>query len=153
MGLVMVSCSETTEVAVNTEKAKIETIIKASIGWALTKDTDLLYSCFAHNEELFWFSPETSGTIHGFEAFKHMSETVFLNDAFKAIRFEVRELKINLAQSGEVAWYSCLLDDENEWNGRPASWINVRWTGVLEKQAGSWVIVQMHFSHGVGEAG
>jgi hypothetical protein len=39
-----------------------------------------------------------------------------------------------------------VLDDINEYKGNPASWVNVRWTGVLEKRAGNWVIVQMHFS-------
>jgi len=148
--LSIVSCAQAPEVNVEAEKARIEEVVKASIGWAQTKDTDLLYSCFANDEDLFWFTPESAGTTHGFESFKQTVGNVFLNDAFKAIRFEVRDLKINLSRSGDVAWYSCMLDDENEWNGQPASWINVRWTGVLEKREGNWVIVQMHFSHGTG---
>jgi hypothetical protein len=144
------SCGYSPEVSVEVEKERIEEVIKASIGWAQTKDTDLLYSCFAHDEELFWFTPEAAGTTHGFESFKRTVENVFLNDAFKALRFEVRDLRIILSRSGDVAWYSCMLDDENEWNGQPASWINVRWTGVLEKREGNWVIVQMHFSYGTG---
>jgi hypothetical protein len=138
------------EVDVNAERVRIEEIIHASIGWAQTKDIDLLYSCFAHDENLFWFTPETVGTTHGFEAFKQTVDNVFLNPAFKAVRYEIRDLKINLSRSGDVAWYSCYLDDENEWNGQPASWINARWTGVLEKREGAWVIAQMHFSYGVG---
>ena len=142
------ACSQTPEVDMEAEKAQIEEVIKASIGWAQTKDTDLLYNSFAQDENLFWFTPEAAGTTHGFDSFKKTVENVFLNDAFKAIRFEVRDLKINLSRSGDVAWYSCMLDDENEWNGLPASWLNVRWTGVLEKREGKWVIVQMHFSYG-----
>jgi hypothetical protein len=45
-----------------------------------------------------------------------------------------------------VAWFYCILDDVNEWKGQPASWMNTRWTGVLEKRKEKWVIVQMHFS-------
>ena len=48
--------------------------------------------------------------------------------------------------SGDVAWYHARLDDYNEWQGQPANWEDVRWTGVLEKRDGRWVIVQMHFS-------
>jgi ketosteroid isomerase-like protein len=147
------SCGQAPEVDVKAEKARIEEVVKASIGWALTKDTDLLYSCFAKDEDLFWFTPEAAGTTHGFESFKQTVENVFLNDAFKAIRFEVRDLRIRLSRSGDVAWYSSKLDDENEWNGQPASWINVRWTGVLEKREGKWMIVQMHFSYGTGAEG
>ena len=148
--LVCASCQVNSEVDVSAEKAVIEEVIKNSIGWATTKDTDLLYSCFAQDEDLFWFTPESAGTTHGFESFEQTVENLFLNDAFKAVRFEVRELRIRLSQSGEVAWYSCYLDDENEWNGQPASWLNARWTGVLEKRQERWVIMQMHFSYGVG---
>jgi hypothetical protein len=27
-----------------------------------------------------------------------------------------------------------------------SGWVNVRWTGVLEKKEGKWLIRQMHFS-------
>jgi hypothetical protein len=45
-----------------------------------------------------------------------------------------------------VAWWACILDDLGEWDGRPIGWKDTRWTGVLEKRDGRWLIVQMHFS-------
>jgi hypothetical protein len=39
-----------------------------------------------------------------------------------------------------------MLDDVNEWEGKPLSWENTRWTGVAEKRNGQWKIVQQHFS-------
>lgn len=123
----------------------IEETIKNSIGWALDKDLDLLYSCLAHDDSFFIFNPDPSSII-GFKEFSEMAETVFMNEAFKATGYEVKDLRINLSRSGEVAWYSCFLDDYGEWNGESTSWINCRWTGVLEKRDGNWVITQMHFS-------
>jgi len=38
------------------------------------------------------------------------------------------------------------LDDINTWAGQPANWENARWTGVLKKRDGKWVIGQQHFS-------
>jgi ketosteroid isomerase-like protein len=128
------------------EKSAITTVIENSIGWAATKDTTLLYGCFAHDDELFYFSPRDDGTIHGFAAFQELTEGFFMREEFKAVRFEVRELQVNLSRSGDVAWYHARLDDYNQWQGRPANWEDVRWTGVLEKRDGRWVIVQMHFS-------
>jgi len=128
------------------EKEAIAKVVHASIGWAANKDTTLSYSCYAHEPELFWFSPRDDGTLHGFDQFVETTEGFFMRPEFRAIRYEIRELEINLARSGEVAWYHARLDDFNEWNGAPANWEDVRWTGVLEKREGRWVIVQMHFS-------
>ena len=72
-----------------------------------------------------------------------------MSDAFKAVSFEIRDLKINISESGTVAWFSCRLDDFCEINGNPDGWENVRWTGVLEKRQEKWVHVQMHFSFSV----
>ena len=127
-------------------KAEISKIIHNSIGWAANKDKELSFSCFADDPELFWFSPRDDGTIHGYRAFVDLTEGFFMKDDFKAIGYEIRELHINLSRSGDVAWYHARLDDFNEWQGRPANWEDVRWTGVLEKRDGRWVIVQMHFS-------
>jgi ketosteroid isomerase-like protein len=129
------------------EKAKVETVIKNSIRWVLTKDTSMLYNCFAQDSSLFWFSPDNAGTISGFEKFKQTTEQVFMNPLFKGVNSEFKDLQIQFSRSGECAWWSCYLDDFNEWDGRPTNWVNVRWTGVLEKLDGQWRIRQMHFSH------
>ena len=129
------------------EKAKIEQVVKNSIQWVLTKDKDLLYSCFVKDSSLFWFSPNNAGTVSGFESFKSNVENFFMHPDFKGISSDFKDLRINLSGSGDCAWWSCYLDDINEWKGKPANWNNVRWTGVLEKIEGEWKIRQMHFSH------
>jgi ketosteroid isomerase-like protein len=128
------------------EKEKIQETVSASIGWALTKDTDLLYRSLVQDERFFIFHPDSKSTIRGFDRFKQHVERIFLNDAFRATGFEIKELDIHIADSGNIAWFSCFLDDHGEWNGQPSLWIDVRWTGVLEKQKDDWKIVQMHFS-------
>lgn len=134
------------EINVETETAAIKEVVHNSIGWAKNKDKELSFSCFGHDPELFWFSPRDDGTIHGYQAFVDLTEGFFMLDDFKAVRYEIRNLKINLSQSGTVAWYHARLDDYNTWKGQPANWEDVRWTGVLEKRDDRWVIVQMHFS-------
>jgi ketosteroid isomerase-like protein len=126
------------------ERATIEQVIRDNIGWALTKDRPLLERTLAHDERLFIVNPEGPSTAGWAEFVKGFG--FWLDPRFKATRFELRELRIDLARSGEVAWWSCVLDDLAEWDGRPVGWKDTRWTGVLEKRAGAWVIVQMHFS-------
>ena len=132
--------------AYDAEKTYIRQAIHDVIGWALNKDFDLLFSVVAQDADFFIFHPDSASTIAGFEAFKRYAERSWTNPAFKATRFEIKELKINLSASGTVAWYSCFLDDFGEWDGKAAGWENARWTGVLEKRDGKWIITQMHFS-------
>jgi hypothetical protein len=134
------------EVNIEAEKAAIKKVIETNIGWAVTKDTTALYSTVAHDDNLFWFSPSDAGNISGYKAFVDLTENFFMLDDFKAVGHEVKDLYIGLSQSGDAAWWHCRLDDFNEWKGKPANWEDVRWTGVLEKREGKWVIVQMHFS-------
>ena len=129
------------------ETATIDSVIRASIQWAMQKDTASMFRSFAHDSTLFWFSPDSAGTIRGFAAQKQMVEGVLMDPAFVAVGSDFRDMRIHLSRSGDVAWWSCILDDRNTWQGRPANWENVRWTGVAEKREGGWVIVQMHFSH------
>ena len=128
------------------EIAQIKQVIDKSIGWAMDKDIDALYACMAQDDNFFIFHPNSTGTIKGFKAFKAYAERIFLNPAFKATRYEIKDLKVNLSPTGQTAWFSCLLDDYGEWDGTPMGWDNARWTGVLEKRADKWVLVQMHFS-------
>ncbi len=127
-----------------TEKKAVETAIHASIGWAKQKDFRLLYSVIAHDSGYVEVDPGKT-VIKGFNEFRK-GESVWGSPDFKAVRYEIRDLTITLSNSGDVAWFFCVLDDINEWQGRPANWLNTRWTGVLEKRGARWVIVQMHFS-------
>lgn len=146
LGLLIAGCNMSSQIDFDAERQTVNKVIENSIGWALNKDKDLLYSGLAQDAEFFIFNPDTKSTIVGFEAFREMAESFFMNEAFKAVRYEFKEMRVNLSQSGTVAWFSTILDDINEWNGQPANWINVRYTGVLEKREGNWVITQMHFS-------
>ena len=126
------------------EKSVIEKTILSSIGWAKNKDIQLLYSVIADDSCYLEVQPE-GRIVKGIAEFRK-SEKFWMNPNFKAIRVETRDMHINISQSGTVAWWYCELDDLNEWKGQPANWENTRWTGVLEKRNGNWVIVQMHFS-------
>ena len=124
------------------ETAVVKKVVHNSIGWALNKDLDLLYSLVLQDSTFFIFHPDSGSTIVGFDAFQNLSD-FWMDSAFQAIHFEVRELRIHFSDRGETAWYSCFLDDFAEWNGNPIGWANTRWTGVLEKRnkekAKKWV--------------
>jgi len=126
------------------EKQLVEKVIHGSIGWAKNKDIKLLYSIVANDSNFLEIHPDEK-VVKGFQEFKK-AEKFWMNPDFKAIRYEIKDLSINFSNSGDVAWFFCILDDINEWKGQAANWENTRWTGVLEKWNGKWVIVQQHFS-------
>lgn len=129
------------------EKAAVEKVIHANIEWPFPeKDYDRLYSTIARDSSLFIFHPDSKSTIAGYEAFEQLVKDLFMNPALKPTGSDIRDMRITLSRSGDVAWYSCILDDYGEWQGKPYAWMNTRWTGVLEKRDGKWLIMQMHFS-------
>lgn len=128
------------------EIGAIEEVIRSHIGWALNnKDQDTLFSTIVESNELFYYQPDSKSTVAGIDAFRKLIEE-FMGDDFKAIRAEIEELRIHMSPSLRTAWYSCILHDYNEFQGKPFIWEHVRWTGVLEKTDGRWRIFQMHFS-------
>ena len=145
--IIILSCSQNVNkdvVNIESEIDSVRSAIHASISWAKNKDFQLLYSTIANDSNYLEVDPGP-GLIKGFEEFKR-NEVFWGSPDFKTVRYEIRDLIINFSKKGDVAWFYCILDDENEWKGQPASWINTRWTGVLEKRDGRWNLVQSHFS-------
>jgi ketosteroid isomerase-like protein len=129
------------------ERAAVEKAIHDNIEWAVPeKDFDRMYSTIAKDSSFFIFHPDSKSTIVGYEAFQKLVKDLFMNPDLRPTGSDIRDMRITLSRSGDVAWYSCILDDYGEWKGQPYAWKNTRWTGVLEKRDGKWLIVQMHFS-------
>jgi hypothetical protein len=129
------------------EIEQVRRVVDAAIGWALpTKNRELGLGVMAHDPDFFIFHPNAAGTVVGYDAFESLFDRALMNPAFKATGYEIRDLRVNLSRGLDVAWFSAVLDDCGEWNGKPSCWRDTRWTGVLEKRDGRWVVVQMHFS-------
>jgi hypothetical protein len=128
------------------EKATIAKVIHDSIMWALTKDVAMQQDTMAHDEDLFIIWTGSTHITSGWKEHEESFET-WLDPRFAAVRTEVRNVQVHLSRSGDVAWYSADLDDVVSWEGKASKFgEGLRWTGVLEKRDGRWVIVQMHAS-------
>jgi ketosteroid isomerase-like protein len=64
----------------------------------------------------------------------------------KATGYDIRNLRVVISRTGDVAWFSAIVDDEGEFDGKPWGTKDIRWTGVLEKRGGGWKICQQHMS-------
>ncbi|MFC2139202.1 nuclear transport factor 2 family protein [Bacteroidota bacterium] len=145
LSMLVVSCSENTEqLNRDAEIREISNVIDAAIGWFKTKDFSVMFTAFAQDSNFLEVHP-TDNVVKGFEQFKKNSE-IFKNPEFLYVRHEIWDQKITLSKNGDTAWFFCMLNDISTWKGRQTGWENTRWTGVLEKRNGKWVIVQQHFS-------
>jgi hypothetical protein len=123
----------------------IERTVTDSIAWALTKDRARLENIIAHDDDYFSFHPEGLEGVHGYTEFEKGFD-LWMDPRFEATRTEVRDFRCHISDSGDVAWFSAILDDCFTWDGRPGCWKDTRWTGVLVHRDGRWQIMQMHFS-------
>lgn len=145
--LSLISCKNSLTAEVSTSEADSLAIIATinnCIGWAREKDFTLLYNTIADDPLYLEVGPGGDVT-RGIDEFRK-NESFWGSPDFKAIRYDIRDLTFTVSHSGDVAWFYCILDDINEWKGQPAQWVDTRWTGVVEKRNGKWVVVQQHFS-------
>jgi len=145
--MLLPSCriNESKEVYNESEEIQlVEQTINNIFGWIVNKDFDLFYGSIANDSDFISVTPYERVKF-GFNEVRKDSG-FWGSPHFKAISHELRNMHIQFSQSKDVAWFFCYLDDINEWKGQPASWENARWTGVLEKRNGKWIIVQQHFS-------
>jgi len=145
--LLMGACQRSQEINVRAEKILVEQAINDCLMWQYPdKDVERLRGCLAKDSSFFIFHPDAASTIRGYDAFDNMIQTAFMSDKFQPGGSEISDLSINISQSGDVAWFHCIFQDHGEWAGSPYHRKNNRWTGVLEKRDGKWLIVQMHIS-------
>ena len=129
------------------ENAEVVKVIETSIKWCFPdKSRERLYGSVVNDSTYFMYQPDSRATINGFEDFKQYSERVFMVDECQPKGSTIKDLRVVLSRSGDVAWFSCLLDDWGEWAGTLWNWKDTRWTGVLQKIDGRWVMMQQHFS-------
>jgi len=103
------------------DRAVVERNIRDSIGWALTKDRARLESVLSRDEHLFMFQPTSDATVVGWESLARAFE-FWMDPRFVATHFDVRDLRVSFSRSGDVAWFSAILDDHGEWDGKAISW-------------------------------
>lgn len=123
-------------------------IIKAlhdAFGWALTKDRALFESVFAKDDDFFTYFPDSKSTVLGWQRFEKFLEA-WMDPRSTATGYDIRNLRVVISKTGDVAWFSAIVDDEGEFDGKPWGTKDIRWTGVLEKRGGRWKICQQHMS-------
>ena len=127
------------------DEQQIMKALHDSFGWALTKDRALFESVFAKDDDFFTYFPDSKSTVLGWQQFERFLDE-WMDPRSKATGYDIRNLRIVVSRTGDVAWFSAIVDDEGEFDGKPWGTKGIRWTGVLEKRGGGWKICQQHMS-------
>ena len=127
------------------EVAAIEKVLDNNTAWFKDKDFDLLFSTYTHGPDLFMYQPDSGSTISGFDEFVKYSEG-WKNPDLKYAGHKFYDLRVTISEAGDAAWFSCKIEDCWQRKDNPAKCLTSRYTGVLEKRKGKWLIVQQHFS-------
>ncbi len=114
-------------------------------------------------KDLAWFTAHTAHTAHdadmvnfgtdaaeiwvGWEPYQ--KAMVAQLGALDHIKSSMRDLRVKVHKSGEVAWVTYLADFTGVSGGQPFEVKGMRASGVLEKRKGGWVFVSGHASMGV----
>ena len=127
------------------EKSAVAKVIDSNISWFKDKNFELLFGTYTDGPDLFMYQLDSASTIVGFEALKNYSAG-WKNPDVKYAGHKFHELNVHLSHAGDTAWFQALLEDCFQAKDRPARCFTTRVTGVLEKRADRWLIVQQHFS-------
>ena len=130
--------------ATNDERQIIK-VLHDSFRWAFAKDRALFESVFAKDDDFFTYYPDSKSTVLGWKEFEKCLEN-WMDPRSKATGYNIRNLRVVISKTGDVAWFSAIVDDEGEFDGKPWGTKDIRWTGVVEKRGGSWKICQQDMS-------
>jgi ketosteroid isomerase-like protein len=122
----------------------VKTVVDQYMEIMKKKDREALPKIFVHDPEMVNFGTDAAERLVGWTASKDSMEA-----QMKAIDLEevaVRNQVFKIHPSGEVAWFSEVVDMKGKGQGQPFSVQGCRLTGVLEKRDGNWLISQFHYS-------
>ena len=102
--------------------------------------------------ERIW-APDTNIILFGTEGEEQLAG---IDAILKAMKRQFSELqntfinisdqRIQISKTGQTAWFSQVLDYNFIYQGNNVSFEDIRFTGVLEKHNGKWMMVQGHLS-------
>ena len=110
-------------------------------------DHKMFAETMAHDPDMVTFGTDASERWDGWDDLQKSVKNQF--DAFDILNVKRLNKKLNLSNSGEVAWFSEIVDWEFLADGKKQIIEGVRYTGVMEKRENEWKIVQFHSSVGV----
>jgi len=145
--LAVSACAQ--KVDIEAEEAQVQSVLDQVVQANEAEDMALMAKITAQDEDIVQFGGAENQRFVGWEAFKEAMEKQFAG--VENMKVSLRDQVITVHHSGSVAWFSEIMDLDCLMQNKPVSLKGMRYTGVMEKRDGIWVIVQGHLSVPVKE--
>jgi len=126
------------------EKEKIALVLEKYVIANEEQNLNLIKEVWASKPDIVVFGTNSDETIIGWEAIRNALKKQFKN--IENTYINVRDQRIEINESGNTAWFSEFVNYTYIYKGKPVKYEGLRFTGVLEKINGDWLIVQSHMS-------
>jgi uncharacterized protein (TIGR02246 family) len=126
------------------ERASVKAVVDRFPEIMEAEDLELLAQTFANDPNLMVFGTDAAERWIGYDALLESIQIQFAS--YEETDVTVRDQMITVHPSGEVAWFSEVMDWTVIAGGEEVALEGLRFTGVLEKRQGSWMFIQGHAS-------
>lgn len=109
-----------------------------------TQNLPLMQQLIPHSDLTIHIGTDEDEIWKGWQVLNEATQEQF--EGLEYYKANIRDLNVNVGPSKDVAWYYHLLDAEIKSNGSITKWKGARFTGVLKKENGHWVMAQTHVS-------
>jgi len=143
--LVAVSCSDQKkEFNCDVEKESIENLLENYILANENQDFDLIEKIWASDDDIILYGTDSDERLMGWSNIEEAIKEQFgyITDTY--ISASNQFIKLNC--TGNTAWFAETLNYNYIYKGKAHKYEGMRFTGVLEKIEGEWVLVQAHLS-------
>ncbi len=142
---VVSSCNNVkTKANCNNDKDAIENLLENYIIANENQDFDLIETIWADDDDIILYGTDSDERLMGWKSIKEAISEQFRLISETYISASNQFIKLNC--TGNTAWFAETLNYNYMYRGVAHSYEGLRFTGVVEKIKGKWVLVQAHLS-------
>jgi len=144
--LVLFGCTPEKQEIVNIQQEKdaIKLVLEKYAIANENQDMDMIEDIWCPSERIVSFGTVSGEKMVGWQSIKNAVESQFsrFSDTFISYRDQIIEIN----DAGNTAWFSEIINYNFIMDGEAHSYEGLRYTGVLVKKDGKWLLVQTHMS-------
>lgn len=144
--LILFGCTPKKQEIVNVQQEKdaIKLVLEKYAIANENQDMDMIEDIWCPSERIVSFGTVSGEKMIGWQSIKNAVESQFsrFSDTFISYRDQIIEVN----ETGNTAWFSEIINYNFIMDGEAHSYEGLRYTGVLVKKDGKWLLVQTHMS-------